>query len=441
MVFIVNGRLEYIGNIQKNILQFFIYTLLVGFLGSLVVENYFAKGYVYVTMLLGFAFIVYFNYKKISFSKNEETLILFGVGAFLLVLSGFFFQDPDYTVFPRAVESQSKHLLPLLLLPMFYFIRKNISIKFLALCLLFGAFASFFITILAYFEGFLTHGARGGGQIHGSPIIYGNLSMLFGVLSLTLSLYFYPKKYKLFILLLIGGGLGILSSLFSGSRGGWIVLLTLPFFIIFSLGISNRRKIILYYFLFLVASGIFILSTSNMISYRINLFFDEINLLMNDPSYSGGSLGSRLVFWGISVKAFLSSPLIGIGAGEFYAFKKELLEAGLVPDHLANFKHAHNEYLSILSNHGLIGVSFYLFFFVWLLTLFYRYVKSSVDEVRRFGVLGVVAVFCYLEFSLTESFLTSQLGLPAFYFIISLLIFLAERYQGYSVQSKQKVLQ
>lgn len=421
-------------NDEKNqlklnyLLSYLIVFLLLLFLASLVTEKYFAKGYVHFLMLIGFGFIIYSNLNKRLFSTSEESLIRFSVLAYLLVLTGFFFQNPDYTRFGRALETQAAHLIPLLLFPILYAVRRYITIEFLAWCLILAALTSFFVTVIAYFEGFLVAGHRGGGQVHGAPIIYGNLSMLFGVLSIAMSLYFYSQEKIYFYFLILGAVLAILSSLFSGTRGGWIVLFTLPFFLIPAWGFKSAWRYILSYLFILTLISIFIYFNVSSIGSRIDALFEELRLLVNDSSYAGGSLGSRLVFWEMSFKAFISSPIIGIGAGEFYSFLQHQHQLGFLPENLIDFKHAHNEYLSILSSYGLVGVFLYLTFLIWLLRLFKSYLNRSSREVRIFGLLGIVTIFCYLEFSLTESFLTSQLGLPAFYFITGMLIFLAEKY-------------
>lgn len=415
---------------NQTIFKLLIYVGLLLFLASLVTEKYFAKSYVYITMLVGAGFIVYYNYKGLYFSKKEENLIRFGVAAYLLTLTGFFFQHPEYTQFHRSAEWQSKHLLPLLLLPMIYTVRHHITIEFLAWCLVIGVFTAFGITIVAYLEGFVTLGARGGGQVHGAPIIFGNLAMLFGVLSLVLSSYFFQQNKKLFYILILSGLLGVLSSLLSGTRGGWIVLLTLPFLIIAALEAKKPWKWLLLYFTFSVCFIAALLLTENPIGFRIVQLFNEVKILITNPDYSGGSLGARLVFWEVSWSAFLSSPIIGIGIGEFYAYKQALVEAGAIPGHLAKFKHSHNEFLSILSNHGLVGVIFYISFFTWLFFVFKTFLSSKIIEIKRLGLLGIVTLICYFEFSLTESFFSSQLGLAAFYFIIVLLVFLGGKYDA-----------
>lgn len=423
----------------KSTAEYIVLALLLFFLAMLVTEKYTAKTYVHIFMLFGFVAIILANRKREIFSKNAETIIRFGLLAYLLVLTGYFYQHPELTRFGKSVESQLGHLLPLMIFPILYWLRSYITLNFYAWCLVLASITSVFITVVSYMyvvpnlDGYFAIAHRAGGQLHGSPIIFGNLSLLFGVLAFVLSIYFYKKDKFLFVILIASGVMGLISSLLSGSRGGWIVLATLPFFIIPVLNFKKPYHLLIIYFTMLVVFVFVTLNLSESMLHRVELMIEEVNLVFSDPNYHGGSLGSRLVFWQVAWQAFISSPLLGIGAGEFYAFKQNLIIQGLVPLDLSSFKHAHNEYLSILSSYGLVGLFFYTVFIFWLFLLFKKYLKSSILRIRQVGLQGMVIIFCYLEFSLTESFLSSQLGLAAFYFLITFLIFIGESNQKLEV--------
>lgn len=405
--------------------RFYLFLIVFLFLPSLVINDYFGKGYEYLVMLVGFPFVLYVNYfKKDLFQATEETLIRFSGLIFLVILTGFFYQNPELTRFAPTLEGYSKTvLLPLFLLPILYFIKFR-SIGLLASMLAIGAMISFVMTVYA-----ISHGVpRGGGGVHGAPIIFGDLAMLYGVLLFILAVYFHTEKY--FYWLIFFGALGVLSSLLSGSRGGWIVLFTLPFFLIPFLPKKYRTRVsILGGCVFiLIITAIALLD--NPIKSRVLLAFSEIQLILSDEAYMGGSLGSRLEFWRLAWLAFLSNPINGIGVGEFYAFKMHLVEMGKVPEHLARYKHTHNEYLGILSGMGLIGVLVYGTFFVWLWKFFNQAIHSNFIHIKYLGILGIATIVCYFDFSLSESFLSSDLGGGAFYFLITIYIYLINLYRN-----------
>ncbi|WP_157832340.1 O-antigen ligase [Thiomicrorhabdus sp. Kp2] len=262
-------------------------------------------------------------------------------------------------------------------------------------------------------------------RTHGAPIIFGDLAMLFGLLSLSFSFLYFKKEKLQFTFLILGGILGITASLYSGSRGGWIALLTIPLLFILMTPKAQRKTLIFTTIaVFLIILGI-IFGTENPVHQRLSTALIEIENLIENPNWAGGSLGSRLVFFKIAITAFLSNPFFGIGVGEFYAYKMALIQEvpGLYPENLISYKHSHNEYLGILSGMGVIGILFYIIFFVWLTKIFKKAIKNNNPEIKSIGLAGITLLFCYLDFSLSESFLSSKLGSIAFYLMLSYLIF------------------
>jgi len=98
------------------------------------------------------------------------------------------------------------------------------------------------------------------------------------------------------------------------------------------------------------------------------------------------------------------------------------------PQWLIKYKHSHNEYLGILSGMGLVGVLFYMFFFGWLIQTFKKAIKSDNQQIKAIGLAGVSLIFCYLDFSLSESFLSSKLGSVAFYLLITYFIYYLNKF-------------
>lgn len=407
-------------NQTQTIINLVLKSILFFTLSALVVNQYFGKAYADLLILIGVLFILRSNYVGNTFSKLEEQLILFGLFAFLLALLGFFQQHPEHTRFAGAIETQFKSLIPLLIFPILYYL-KITNIKFLVNSILVAAVTAGLITLSIDIPSEMPRYLR----THGAPIIFGDLAILFGLLSLSFSFMYFKKEKLQFILLIIGAVLGITASLYSGSRGGWIALLTVPVLFILMAPKSHRKTLIaITAIIFLIIVSI-IFGTENPVHQRLSTAYVEVNNLIENPNWAGGSLGSRLVFFKTAILAFLSNPIFGIGVGEFYAYKMVLMQEspGLYPEYLISYKHSHNEYLGILSGMGLIGILFYIIFFSWLIKIFKKALKSTDQQIKSIGLAGVTLLFCYLDFSLSESFLSSKLGSVAFYLILSYLIF------------------
>lgn len=94
-----------------------------------------------------------------------------------------------------------------------------------------------------------------------------------------------------------------------------------------------------------------------------------------DHPTHGNALQSRNEFWGPAIDAFLSSPIIGTGPYTFYHWY--LQDRSIPPGYI--FLHAHNSYLDILGNMGLLGLAA----FSWLVYRFIRFIKSEFSALRN----------------------------------------------------------
>lgn len=395
--------------------------LLILFLPSLVLDKYLGKSFVDAVILIGFASILIFNIRNKTFSHSEESLIKFGVIIFCVALLGFFQQTQDLTRFGPALENYLKVLLPLAVIPLFHLIKLS-GLKLISLSIILACLVAFSLSVY----GTSLNLPRGGGSLHGSPIIFGDLSMLFGLVAFVFSLYFIQtKQYWFVVFLIVAGVLGIASSFLSASKGGWIALVTVPFvFMALFKTRSERFKFLLSVLILLLVTLILLVFTENQAKTRLIHAWNEIQNILVEGDFSGRSLGYRIQIWEVSLLAFLSNPLFGIGVGEFYAFKYNLILAGEASEGIVRFKHAHNEYLTILSGMGLLGFIVYALFFRWLWRFFMNALNSGNKENKVIGLAGLVTIVCYLDFSLTESFLSSHLGASAFYFLITLFVYL-----------------
>lgn len=410
-------------NLQA-IYHFVITASLFLFLPVMLVGKDYAKGYEFWIVLIGLPVILYFNNRRQLFSSLEEKFLYFIFAFYLLILLGWFNQTPELSRFPSTLETYSKTvLLPIILLPLLYLVNIK-KLDFLAWSLGVGTVVGISIAAYGASQGY---DRSGGVAIHGSPIIFGNLALLFGALTLVFSVYFYKTKWV--AVFVIFGIFGIVTSLLSGTRGGWIVFVTLPVLLAFQLSPHYRWRVLVVFTLFIIMLfAIFVLNDS-VVKTRAIQAYREINYILSENGFSGGSIGSRIEFWRASWLAFLDAPLMGIGVGEFYAFKHELNQSGGFPKHLVPYNHSHNEYLTILSTMGLVGFIVYSSVYIWLWRVFSRAKSSKKDEIKLTGVLGIVTLACYLDFSLSESFISTDLGGGAFYFLITILLYYLNKFQ------------
>lgn len=421
---ISNKNTGYVINKLKILHWYFIFICVLALLPSLFVDKHFAKGSLHFFFIALLPIAVYFNNSKRCsvYTKSEKIwLSLILIYVFYLYISGYYGQflyDPLESRFFVTTDLLIKFLFPLILIPALYYIKFDYK-TFLSIIFI-SALAT--TLVLAYDLG---SGNIRGSRLSGAPIIYGNLSMLIGVLAVSIVIFSNEKLdffYKL--ALTIVGFLAIIASLYSGSRGGWLLLLTVPFVFYVYISDKNFRKWVLVSYLIVLLLFIIGIYLEPTLQYRILDGYHEIAKISLAPfEYHAGSIGNRWEMWKASILIFLENPLFGVGLGNFYAAKLEFINQGLVNEGIIRYKHAHSMFATVLVSTGIIGIILITFIFAWLFNLYRKAAANSGTE-SIVGKMGIITLLAYIDFGLSESFIFTHLGAGAFFFLNSLYIYL-----------------
>ncbi len=124
----------------------------------------------------------------------------------------------------------------------------------------------------------------------------------------------------------------------------------------------------------------------------------------------------RFLIWGTSLRIFLAHPIIGVGLGNFEHFYQEYLQE---PAQI--FGHAHNDFLNVAVNAGIIGLLAFLW--MWLVALNFfkqRYLKLKNSNVKPFLLAGLVSVLAFLLASQFQCYYTDAEDNMLLFFIIGL---------------------
>ncbi len=215
------------------------------------------------------------------------------------------------------------------------------------------------------------------------------------------------------------------------SRGIWIsISLTLIFaiFIILKFNLlktfqENKKWLITLLFTFLIIT--FIYSTDNplnksaiTVTERAISTFDE-----QDPS-----INARLLMWRTTFEMIKDKPLFGSGIGTFKMnyldYQAEFLQDN--PSYIKYWAHAgeaHNEYLQIGAELGIIGLGIFLSIIFIFYNLILKYLKKESRDNEKIIVFGLLmGITCFLIHSLFSFPLhVSALG-SAFFIIVGLTI-------------------
>ncbi|MHC2994417.1 MAG: tetratricopeptide repeat protein [Candidatus Atribacteria bacterium] len=184
---------------------------------------------------------------------------------------------------------------------------------------------------------------------------------------------------------------------------------------------DNKKWLVILFLLFLLITLIY--STDNPLN-RSSITAAERAISAFDMQ--GSSLRTRLLIWQSTIDMIKDRPLFGSGLGTFplhyLDYQANFLQRN--PDYL-NFwgkaGEAHNEYLQILAEMGIIG----LLFFLLIIIIFY---KTNLNLIKKIGTINgkiiIVGLISGVTVTLIHGILSFPFHIPAvgaaFWFIIGI---------------------
>jgi O-antigen ligase len=244
----------------------------------------------------------------------------------------------------------------------------------------------------------------------------GNMGMLFGLMAMVAFFAVSDKKWKL--LAVIGFFSGVVLSIISGSRGGWLALLISSFtltFIFFKFKKETEFKTLFYIQIFLLICLI-LFWKELPIQGRVHQAMIDINKYLDGNPYS--SVGYRFELWKASFYAFLEKPILGWGWTNFDMAQEFVMNNGEIA-RIRHFGHPHNQYFLFLVETGLVGLLTLLAFMLWPFIVSIRYIKKStqLNSTVYLAVLVMIVTESILEFSLTDDSFSQKYFIFVFLFI------------------------
>lgn len=259
--------------------------------------------------------------------------------------------------------------------------------------------------------------ARGVGTMS-IPIIRGDMGMGIGLVSLAAALGMSSRRWRW------AGGVGFIAgvilSVMSGSRGGWLAFFTfVPFVFYLAYKRSKVGEVSVYRdlkWILLTFLIVFLLCPHNPFLDRVITAIN--NLLGFSEGHYQTSVGWRLVMWKAALWGWLEKPFMGWGLTHYWDLFRGYLDATGMPFREKFYFHQpHNEYLRFLAETGTLGLVFYLMVYAGPLALVYsifRRLSATYGDFSRIPrshfyllVLILACIETVAEFSLTFLGLTS----------------------------------
>ena len=255
----------------------------------------------------------------------------------------------------------------------------------------------------------------------------GDISMSLGILSLIIALYAYQKReMKLTVLSVIGGLCGIVGSLLSTARGGWVALPILLIVILWIYRHSLSKRFFLTFFGIIAVASVGISQMpNNRIMERINVAQKDIQLYL-DKNNGNTSLGARFEMWKSAIAMAKEKPLFGWGIQGATEKRKQETKEKIATSNIGQFTHAHNQYLDDLSKRGIVGLLALLAVLFIPLRSFMKNLKTANNEIKLIATLGVAHILSVMIYGLSQGFLVHNSG-TIFYFFLTIVFYAAIR--------------
>jgi O-antigen ligase len=177
------------------------------------------------------------------------------------------------------------------------------------------------------------------------------------------------------------------------SRGAWIGIITGLTFFAITAWVPRKKRILVYVFLSIVVLG--------------SLFSPYVMEFMT-KQFEGDV---RPPIWEGTIGMITQKPLLGWGKGAYFIFYPQFRvpEYWLVRTPTDLTIHAHNEFLQILAETGIVGFLFFVIFIITILKIGIN-VFDSERRQQRFLLLGIIsAIVCIL----THNLVCNNLQMPS----------------------------
>lgn len=188
------------------------------------------------------------------------------------------------------------------------------------------------------------------------------------------------------VLLGVGWGLMIFALLFSLTRGVWLAYLV----VLLLLGIIRGGRTLAGVTGGTVILGVFLVTAGAGVQERVWSTFDFVQNL------------PRSQIWQANIDMIKERPLLGWGYGNYRKFRDPFYQRYPQADHTG---HAHNAFLQVAVDSGLIGLAALLYFFWSLLRKgweTYQRLSSDREPLRSFTLGAFLSIVGFLVGGLTQ---------------------------------------
>lgn len=275
---------------------------------------------------------------------------------------------------------------------------------------------------IALYERLVLGAARADNGMNAIP--FGNLALLLGGLSLLAVLWWgqapgLSRRWRsVGIALAAFSALsGLLASLLSGTRGGWIAAPLLLWFcyrtgreVLGTAALRHWRGAMLGVVLLLVC---LMALPQTGVTERLTLAVDNVQQYWQDD-HRGSSVGLRLEMWRSGWWLFSERPWTGWGEGRLEVARDAWVASGALHPGVSAYDQLHSDIIDTAARRGLLGLAGLGLLYGVPILLFSRRLRHPNSGVQVLAVAGLVITLAFIDFGLTQSMLRDVRGLSGY---------------------------
>ena len=320
-----------------------------------------------------------YRQKWLAFKASKIAIFCTLLFAWTLITGLFSDSDPSF-----LYQDLFKYKKLLVVIPLLFYLTGKLKLQ-LVLAYLFGVFVLIGLSLTPT-HGFIHLVNTGEFTYTTSFRIYitEGMHIALALFALLYFFKFYPafrKRLMLPILIIL------IHALFMNGRMGLISLVVVSLYFSFLLFETIYLK--LYFFVFLLITGVTVYQFSPLVQLRALRTIDEASQIFNPAPVTS----IRLQYFQLSTQLFLKHPIIGNGPGSF----KTANNLRDIDSDLKTHLHTHNEYLTLLSQYGLIGFS------LFSLIIYFSFRGLYSDKFTLYREVVFIGLALFLLNCLTDS--------------------------------------
>ena len=379
----------------------------------------FPKGYNYgstALLVLSILFLCYLLYKRVSFLEVvRQNKAIFVVTTFYFLVSLFFIFFHEEKI--KLIDNPLRAFLFLSVIV--FIVYSSVKFDVLLYSIPLGSFISGVVALYQYYILSLESAFYNQMKIQS-----GDIAMSLGLFSFVIAFHLLDinkHNKKLVALVILFGIFGVLASLLSFARGGWVGIPILLLILIFLYRHLLSKKLLLLGGITFLCIISVVLTVNNKFVNRLSEAQYELKLyLSGDDKVS--SIGERLDMWKIGSKAFLEHPISGWSLKELDYYKKDLSDKNIVTKASISFSHLHNQFIDESVKKGIVGGVAILGVFFLPLYVFYTKQKNKQNNkrIKFITTLGIVHILSTMSYCVTQAFISHNSGNIFYFFVLFL---------------------